>query len=110
MEPVESPPYDTIIIVDVEDHRWEITYGINELGLDTALFRGGGGKDRFKVFNNPQFALLGHPDYPDTNKISFTDVLGVEIAGDARAYSLRILDGNEMVNDVVGGQPIAVAF
>ena len=36
--PVESLPYDTIFIVDVEDHRWEVTYGINELGLTRLFF------------------------------------------------------------------------
>jgi len=34
-------------------------------------------------------------------------VLGLEINGEARAYSLRILEAHEMVNDVLGGQPVA---
>ncbi len=37
-------------------------------------------------------------------------VFGVEIAGDARAYPLRILDWHEMANDVVGGVPVALAY
>ena len=37
-------------------------------------------------------------------------VLGVEIDGDARAYSIPFLSGHEIVNDVVGGQPIAVTW
>jgi hypothetical protein len=35
-------------------------------------------------------------------------VLGLEIAGEARAYPLRILDWHELVNDRVGGVPVAV--
>ena len=37
-------------------------------------------------------------------------VFGLAIHGDARAYPLRILDWHEMVNDVVGGVPVALAY
>jgi hypothetical protein len=37
-------------------------------------------------------------------------VLAVEIKGDARAYPLQILMWHEIVNDVVGGVPVAVTF
>ncbi len=37
-------------------------------------------------------------------------VLGVEIDGDARAYSIPLLSRHEIVNDVVGGKPIAVTW
>ncbi len=37
-------------------------------------------------------------------------VIGVEIAGDARAYPLRLMRWHEVVNDVVGGEPIAVTY
>ncbi len=37
-------------------------------------------------------------------------VLGVLIHGHARAYPIRMLNWHEVVNDVVGGQPIAVTY
>ncbi len=37
-------------------------------------------------------------------------VVGVAIAGDARAYPLRLLVWHEVVNDVVGGVPVAVTY
>lgn len=37
-------------------------------------------------------------------------VFGVEIAGDTRAYPLRILDWHEMANDVVGKVPVSLAY
>ncbi len=37
-------------------------------------------------------------------------VVYVEIAGDARAYPLQILTWHEIVNDTVGGVPVAVTF
>ena len=37
-------------------------------------------------------------------------VIGVEIGGDVRAYPLAILNWHEIVNDVVGGTPVAITF
>ena len=37
-------------------------------------------------------------------------VFGVEINGDARAYPLRIANWHEMVNDIVGGVPVSLAY
>ena len=37
-------------------------------------------------------------------------VLGVEIEGDARAYPIKVLSRHEVVNDIVGGKPIAVTW
>ena len=37
-------------------------------------------------------------------------VLGVSINGDNRAYSVKMLSRHEIVNDVVGGVPIAVTW
>jgi len=37
-------------------------------------------------------------------------VFGIAIAGDLRAYPLRILGWHEMMNDVVGGVPVALAY
>jgi hypothetical protein len=37
-------------------------------------------------------------------------VLGVELNGDARAYPVGVLAYHEVVNDLVGGQPVAVTY
>ena len=37
-------------------------------------------------------------------------VIALEIDGDARAYPLQIMTWHEIVNDVVGGHPVAVTF
>ena len=37
-------------------------------------------------------------------------VLGLTIDGDSRAYSLPFLSSSEIVNDVVGGKPVAVTW
>lgn len=37
-------------------------------------------------------------------------VIAFEFKGDARAYPIRILIFHEIVNDVVGGEPVAVTY
>ncbi len=37
-------------------------------------------------------------------------VIGVSIGGESRAYPLRLMRWHEVVNDVVGGEPIAVTY
>lgn len=64
-------------------------------------------KDAIRSIDNPQFVTGAEADAqynPDEL------VLGIEINGDARAYSIPFLSGHEIVNDVVGGEPIAVTW
>ena len=37
-------------------------------------------------------------------------VIGLSINGDSRAYPINILSRHEIVNDVVGGKPVAVTW
>lgn len=64
--------------------------------------------DGIPAIDNPQF----FSDL-ETANMFYKDgelVLGVEIDGDARAYSVPLLSSHEIVNDVVGGRPIAVTW
>lgn len=42
--------------------------------------------------------------------VSTSEVVGVTIEGQSRAYPLRLLQWHEVVNDVVGGKPICVVY
>ena len=59
---------------------------------------------------------LNSPGYHDTTEDadeSYDDddlVLGIEINGDARAFSVPLLSRHEIVNDVIGGEPVAVTW
>ena len=55
------------------------------------------------------------PDFlpADTANLQYRDtdlVIGVSIDGDHRAYHVAYLSAREIVNDVVGGKPIAVTW
>ena len=61
--------------------------------------------DAIPAITDPQFVSAGaaklEPDTP---------VIGVTFNGESHAYSLYLLNGHEIVNDVVGGMNIATTW
>ena len=65
------------------------------------------GFDAIPAILSPKFVSAGEAEqWMDTNE----QVLGVSVNGDSRAYSINMLSRHEIVNDVVGGVPIAVTW
>ena len=63
--------------------------------------------DSIPALNDPQFVTIEEADAwlgPEDPVISFV------VNGDARAYPLQILTWHEIVNDVVGGEPVIVTY
>ena len=69
------------------------------------IFSGGPPKDGIPSIDNPEFVPVAEADLPDIEP-----VIGFRVGDDFRAYPLRILMWHEIVNDVVGGVPVAVTF
>lgn len=67
---------------------------------------GGVSLDGIPALENPAMLPAAEADYLDPWDVVF----GISLNGDARAYPLRILDWHEMVNDVVGGAPVSLAY
>ena len=63
-------------------------------------------RDAIPALDEPRFETAGDVDWLASSE----PVIEVEIDGDARAYPLQILTWHEIVNDVVGGMPVAVTF
>ena len=70
------------------------------------IFSGGPPKDGIPAIDRPSFIAVGEAK----NLAPHEPVISIEIAGDARAYPLRIMIWHEIVNDTVGGTPIAVTW
>jgi hypothetical protein len=63
-------------------------------------------KDAIPAILTPRFG-----DSKSSPWLSSRDlVVGVEIGGDSRLYPVATLSHHEIVNDTVGGQPIAVTW
>lgn len=80
--------------------------GIRPLVDPEDLIRGGPPPDGIPPIDDPRFIGPGDADWLADRE----PVLAVEIDGDARAYPLQIMTWHEIVNDVIGGVPIAVTY
>ncbi|MBL6929702.1 MAG: DUF3179 domain-containing protein [Rhodospirillales bacterium] len=67
---------------------------------------GGVAVDGIPALTNPVQSDADAADYLIPGELVF----GIEINGDARAYPLRIMDWHEMLNDVIGGVPVSLAY
>lgn len=64
-------------------------------------------KDAIRSIDKPQFYSVAEADAEyEADEV----VMGVEFSGDARAYPVGLLSSHEIVNDTVGGRPIAVTW
>jgi hypothetical protein len=67
---------------------------------------GGVSVDGIPALDNPNMVDPSEADY----LVPHERVFGVSINGDTRAYPARFLDWHEMFNDVVGGEPVSLAY
>ena len=70
------------------------------------ILSGGPPKDGIPAILKPRFI---RPEKADFLK-SDDAVFGVKISGETKAYPIKILNWHEVVNDTIGGVPIAVTF
>lgn len=72
----------------------------------TEIVWGGVLPDGIPDIRDPKMLTPDEADFLDDDE----RVFGVSINGDARAYPLRIINGHELVNDTVGGEPISLVW
>jgi hypothetical protein len=67
---------------------------------------GGVGVEGIPALDNPAHLPAEQARYLKEDE----KVFGVDVGGERRAYPLRILDWHEMLNDVVGGEPVTLSY
>jgi len=70
------------------------------------LHQGCPARDCIPSIDRPKFVSAGEAGFLADADL----VLAIEHGGDARAYPARIMDRHEIVNDVIGGDPIAITW
>jgi hypothetical protein len=78
----------------------ELARAVPPDGVEQILPRG-----RIAAVFDPSFVPADEADLPDD-----AWMLGVVVDGEARAYSLNLLNRHEVVNDRVGDRPIAAVW
>ena len=97
---------ENVIITQISDDGIMTTNGQKHIIPLEKIKSGGPPKDGIPSIDTPEFTEASqeyHVSDSDT-------VLGLEINGDVRAYPLSILVWHEIVNDNVGGVPVAVTY
>jgi hypothetical protein len=70
------------------------------------ILSGGPPPDGIPTIDSPKFERVADVDWLADDEA----VLAIEIDGDARAYPYQIMTWHEIVNDTVGGVPVAVTY
>jgi hypothetical protein len=96
---------DVMAVIDPSFREFLKPGVAHEIRLEEILW-GGVPKDGIPALTNPKQITPAAATYLTDDELVF----GVDINGDARAYPLRILDWHEMLNDVVGGVPVTLAY
>ncbi len=107
--PVPTPDFDPAAYFARSDptgrNPWRTDF--SKHSVDYAEILLGQVRDGIPSIDNPKFA----PVSDDIDWLAEMEpVIAIEINGDARAYPLQIMTWHEIVNDVVGGEPVLVTF
>ncbi|HZX24537.1 MAG TPA: DUF3179 domain-containing protein [Woeseiaceae bacterium] len=68
--------------------------------------QGCGARDCIPSIDEPRFVAADEAEFLSPADV----VMGIEIDGDARAYPISILNFHEIVNDEIGGRPVAITY
>jgi Protein of unknown function (DUF3179) len=103
---VDESRIDRVLITDQSGKTWDITQAVVRYGFDPAGFKFGLGPFTVTPLVLPPAVAAGDSGFPaDTDTFS---VIGVSLAGAARAYQLDDLLDVEVADDIVGGEVVAV--
>ena len=98
--------------------QWWLKTRADEVTITYPSAQGGSGTRDLKivsVLGRDGIPAILKPDMVSAEFAAFQmvpneRVLGLSIKGDHRAYPLNMLSRHEIVNDVVGGKPVAVTW
>jgi hypothetical protein len=99
---------EKIIIIDQKLNEWDITAAVEKYEMDPSRFVAGLGPGFIPPIIKPAFIGPENPDYPDDTEDFI--ILGVNLRGIKRAYSLVAMSRHEVVDDVFLDQHVAVAY
>ena len=107
--PVPTPDFDPAAYFAQSDptgrNPWRTDFSKHSIDYTEILL--GQVRDGIPSIDNPKFAPVSDdPDWLADRE----PVIALRIGDDARAYPLQIMTWHEIVNDIVGGEPVIVTF
>jgi hypothetical protein len=110
VEVLERPAGEAgpVVIVDQTGKEWDVSTAVHEYGFDVSGFEFGLGPYAIPPLIEPPLLSPGDRDYPPDDETFLA--LGASINGDARAYGKLDIVRHEVVDEFIGGVPVAVAY
>ncbi len=99
---------EPIIITDNTGEDFDITNAVLKHRLGVPYWDFGLGRNAIPPVIDPRMLEPGDPGYPDDQNTAA--VIGVRREGDIRAYRIGDIPNREVVDDVVGGEALAVTY
>ena len=84
---------------------WKTDFSKRSVSFDE-IMSGGPGKDGIPAIDAPRFVAVQDADFLEDRE----PVIELLVEGEVRAYPIQILIWHEIVNDEVGGVPVAITF
>jgi hypothetical protein len=95
-------------LTDLQGNRYDITFAALEWGFDPDRFSESAGPDARPALIDPEMLSPGDPGYP--GELASVHVIGAAVGGDSHAYPIVQISRNEVVDDIVGGSHVTVAY
>ena len=105
----EYPGWKARLLSNIDPNFLRFLYSDVQVAPDSRVEEivwGGVRVDGIPALDYPKMIDPAEADY----LVPHERVFGVSINGDTRAYPARFLDWHEMFNDVVGGEPVSLAY
>ena len=104
--PLSSQAGNNEMVQKWKAEGWQTDFSRSNIPF-SEIMSGGPLRDGIPPIDSPRFISLKELG----NRIPKGEpVLGLTLNGDARAYPLRVLMWHEIVNDVVGGEPVTITY
>ena len=103
-----SKSAEPVILVDQTGKEWDITSAVNKYGFEMGRFEYGLGPFAIEPIVEPEVLNPNDAGYPESEGTFL--VIGTSINGDTRAYGRLDIVQSEIVDDYIGGVPLAVAY
>jgi hypothetical protein len=104
----EETPIEPVVLIDETGKKWDVTSAVNKYGFEVDRFEFGLGPRAIRPLIEPEMLSPGDSGYPSDDAPFL--VIGTAINGDARAYGKLDISAHEVVDEIVGGAPVAVAY
>lgn len=90
----------------ISTEQWKTDFSRHSVPF-SEIFSGGVPRDGIPPIDNPEFIAV---EKANLWLEAHEPVVSLEVSNEAKAYPLQILTRHEIVNDVVGGMPVAATF